>query len=127
MPFEGNEKILLLIPVTVLLIQDLLLILRSMQVKHYTLLDQNVTTAYILYRLYVTIKFVVVRRLRQSLACIKVIFFGHHVVCCDTHGTVTLTKMVQMPFYNTIRVNQTTEQQVFPLFYLAAVDKLDMN
>ena len=29
LPFEGNETILLLIPVTVLLIQDLLLILRS--------------------------------------------------------------------------------------------------
>ena len=97
------------------------------QVKHYTLLDQNVTTAYSLYRLYVTIKFVVVRRLRQSLACIKVIFFGYHVVCCDTHGTVTLTKMAQMPFYNTIRVNQTTEQQVFPIFFLTAVNKLDIN
>ena len=91
MPFEGNETILPLIPVTVLLIQDLLLILRSIQVKHYTLLDQNVTTAYILYRLYVTIKFVVVRRLRQSLTCIKVIFCGYHVVCFETHGTVTFT------------------------------------
>ena len=36
LPFEGNETILLLIPVTVLLIQDLLLILRSSKTLYIT-------------------------------------------------------------------------------------------
>ena len=48
--FEGNETILLLIPATV--IQDLLLFLRSNKNWHYTLLNQNVNTTYIVYRLY---------------------------------------------------------------------------